>query len=306
MVEYKPFKSIDEQLSLLSDRGLIIDDPTYAKHILTHYNYYRLSGYTLTLRKKDKFYPGITFNDIMQIYNFDYDFKYMLLSMLEHIEISLRTHIAYVLGQQDKNINHGTVSYLNKANYASAVHFEQMQPEFRSARADNRNEAFIKHHNTKYNGVLPVWVFVETLSFGTLSRLFASLDVAIKKEICDEYYKGIRYTYIENWLQALVVLRNLCAHHSRVYNRGLSSVPKFSSHDLERLKSFGYQANEIGKKVFFALLIMDRIFDDNNITKKIINNMDKLTQTYPFVNLKHYGFKSNWKYILADLNKDYK
>jgi abortive infection bacteriophage resistance protein len=60
MMENKPFKSINEQIDLLKERGLIIEDIPYAYRILSHVNYYRLSGYTLTLRRNDEFHKNIT------------------------------------------------------------------------------------------------------------------------------------------------------------------------------------------------------------------------------------------------------
>ena len=85
----KPFKTFDEQLEILQERGLNIEDIDLATTILQHLNYYRLSGYTLTLRKNDKFYKGTKLSDIIQIYNFDKELKYILLTHLEDIEISL-------------------------------------------------------------------------------------------------------------------------------------------------------------------------------------------------------------------------
>lgn len=73
------------------------------------------------------------------------------------------------------------------------------------ARSDNKHEAFVKHHNTKYSGVLPVWAMVETLSFGAVSRLFASLSIPLQKQICEEYYPGPRYISIVNWFEGYEV-----------------------------------------------------------------------------------------------------
>ena len=54
-MKHKPYLTIDEQIKLLSsDRDLIIDDINKAKEALLNLNYYRLSGYFLTLRKNNK------------------------------------------------------------------------------------------------------------------------------------------------------------------------------------------------------------------------------------------------------------
>ena len=67
----KPFKSYDEQIALLRQRGLIIANEDTARVILKRMNYYRLSAYSLTLRKNDTFYPHVSIEDIVELYDFD-------------------------------------------------------------------------------------------------------------------------------------------------------------------------------------------------------------------------------------------
>ena len=301
----KPFKTIEEQISILEERGLIIEDKAYASKCLENLNYYRISGYTLTLRKNDKFYNGITFENAMQIYNFDKELKLLVLKYLEDIEIALRTHIGYVLGSQDTS-DDATLSYLNADNFVSPVHHEDVMKELQGAIGDNKNEAFIKHHQTKYNGKLPVWAIVETLSFGALSRLFAALNQSIKNEICEKYYYGIRPQIIENIMEGLVVLRNICAHHSRLYNRGIPNTPRISKEDINYYISQGYQSNEIGKKLFFRLVMIDRLTDNKSFVDNLASDIEKLYEKYPFVKMSHYGIKSNWQNIMNEINKNFK
>lgn len=296
----KPFKTIHSQLDILKERGLVVRNKNEAEFILTQLNYYRLSGYTLTLRKNDTFYTGITFDDVLQIYNFDKELKAFLLLLLEDIEIALRTHIGYVIGQIDP------LGYLNPENFASDIHFSDFSREISPALEDNRNEAFIKHHQSKYGNMLPSWVLVETLSFGTLSRLFSSLHINLQKTICADYYKDIRYSYIVNWLEALVVTRNLCAHHSRLYNRGLPKAFNFTPKDFNFLLDQGYDRNRVGKKIFFALLIIARLSPrPKNTAATIIDTFHSLQSKYPFVDVKHYGFRKHWEEILLKFNSDY-
>ena len=87
--DIKPFKTIEEQIAILEDRGLIIEDEDYAKKSLSNLNYYRLSAYTLTLRKDDCFYDNVRFSDVMQIYNFDMELRAALMYLLESIEVSI-------------------------------------------------------------------------------------------------------------------------------------------------------------------------------------------------------------------------
>lgn len=93
--DIKPFKTIEEQIAILRERGLLIDDEEKAKLFLTNLNYYRLSAYTLTLRKENMFYDNVHFSDVMQIYNFDMELRAALMYLLESIEVSMRTHMVH-------------------------------------------------------------------------------------------------------------------------------------------------------------------------------------------------------------------
>ncbi len=305
-MQHKPFRTFDEQLNILeAERGLIINDHDYAKSCLTELNYYRLSGYSLTMRKNDKFYKDLSFEDMMQIYNFDKELKLYILNYLEDIEISLRTHVAYELGKQDTDPN-STVSYLKSENYASNAHFVNFTSLIADEISNSKKEAFVKHHKRKYKGVLPVWALVETLSFGKISMLYSSLGSELKKQICADYYSPDHYIPLDNLFEGLVVLRNLCAHHARLYNRGITVKPNFSKGEMDYLCEQGYERGQIGSKLFFRLLIIIRLSPDKNITETIISDINQLHSKYPFVDLKHYGFMKNWEEILRTLDSTYK
>lgn len=304
-MNHKPFKTINEQIELLEkEKKLLIDNEDYAKYCLLNLNYYRLSGYSLTMRKGDSFYKGSKFSDIMQIYNFDKELRLFILKYLEDIEISLRTHIAYELGKQDIDPD-GQISYLNEDNFISKKHYEEFMSDMPSEISKSNQEAFVKHHRRKYKGLLPAWVMVETLSFGKASTLFSSLNTAIKKQICETYYHGIRYTAVENLLEGLVVLRNLCAHHARIYNRGITIKPDFAKWEIDYLSDQGYDRGQIGSKLFFRLLVIVRLSPDKSIVNIIISDIRTLQSKYPYVDLKHYGFRKNWEEILRSMNEKY-
>ncbi|NFN93229.1 hypothetical protein FDB28_03815 [Clostridium botulinum] len=71
----KPFKNIEEQIEILKERGMVIKDKDYASRVLLHVNYYRLIGYTLTLRRYNIFYNNVKLEQVMEIYNFDTELR---------------------------------------------------------------------------------------------------------------------------------------------------------------------------------------------------------------------------------------
>lgn len=293
-MENKPFKSIREQIDILKERGLIIDNDSYAHKVLSHVNYYRLSGYTLTLRKNDKFYKNITMEQVMQIYNFDTELRAALLYLLEYIEVSFRTHLGYFHSK-----DYGALGYINKDTFENELHYERFSQEiFKLIKENEKNEVFIKHHNEKYDGQFPFWVIVELMSFGCLSRGFKNLHEEVKTSICKEYYLPVPYKYVENWLQGLVVLRNICAHRGRLYNRYITFAPKLSAKDKKLFKNNNLNLNKETKQIFTYVYIMNKLIDDDLIMDNFIDRFKKLIIKYPFVKLTHYGFHDNWEKIL--------
>lgn len=91
----KDFKTVDEQLDILRSRGLIITDFDIARDFLLRNNYYRISGYSLTLRKNDIFYNSVSFQNIMDIYNFDYELRHIILQYVEIIEVQMKSLFSY-------------------------------------------------------------------------------------------------------------------------------------------------------------------------------------------------------------------
>lgn len=293
----KPYLPVDEQIKLLQSRGLIINNYDQAYRVLENNNYYRLSGYSLPLREHDKFYPNVSFSDLMDLYLFDADMQAVSMNHLAPIEIALRTHIAYVLGE----IN--PYAHLDKTCFENDIYYEEFLQDLKAAVSESNNEAFIKHHNTKYSGRLPIWVVVEILSFGELSKLFEHLNYDLQKKICDNYYDGIPPKYICNWFHSLVVVRNLCAHRMRLGNRGIPTVPAFETKEFDYYVANGYEKNEVGKRLFFSFVIMQRVTPNINFINDIKSDIKHLCDKYPFVNLKHYGFKNNWERIFDSVCK---
>ncbi|MFZ3578058.1 Abi family protein [Virgibacillus sp. DJP39] len=292
-MESKPFKSVNEQIDILIDRGLTVDDRSYAYSVLSHVNYYRLSGYTLTLRKNDEFYKNVTLEQVMQIYNFDAELRSLLLYFLENIEVSFRAHLGYFHSEK-----YGPLGYMDKDNFVDARHYDIFYQEIKRIKDDERNEVFIKHHNENYNKQFPFWVVVELMSFGCLSRGFKNLHEDIKVHICKEHYSPIPYYYIENWLQGFVILRNICAHRGRLYNRYITYVPKLSPKDKKLFKRYNLDLNKETKQIFTYIYVMNKLIGDEVIMDSFIYKFKELIVKYPFVKLSHYGFPDDWEKLL--------
>ncbi len=234
----KPHRTIDEQLQILEDRGLAFDDKDLCKQVLTNVGYYRLSAYTYPLRKKkrredrttscnyryDDFSPGHTLDEAIQLYFFDETLRALLFKAIQRVEISLRTNIAYYSGKVDKFI-HLDRSLLDPKACSKPARknrdaYQEWSKNYNKQLKRSKNEDFIRHHQELYGygANLPIWIAVEILDFGLSTRLFEFLPTALQSQISLKF-GFTEGTLLESWLRNLNYMRNLSAHHSRLWNR---------------------------------------------------------------------------------------
>jgi len=172
MAKTKPFLSIEEQIELLRSRKFIITADEYdkAKEFLLNNNYYRISGYTLTLRHDDIFSEGASLDRLIQIYEADRRMRHTMLSIIEVIEVRLKSMLAYFhcekygpTGYLD--INNFYCVHKNKINIKVVDNYLYITRKAASQKnAMTDSEPFIKHHKEKKNDILPFWVYVEILT----------------------------------------------------------------------------------------------------------------------------------------------
>lgn len=279
-------KSFDEQIDILKSRGVIITDNDKAKFILSNFNYYRFSAYLLHAKKSNNTYiEDINFDDIYNLYLFDKKLRNILISLLESIEISFRTYIAYTLG-----MNHGSDGYMNPNNFKNQEFFNKFLDTLNTEKNNNKNKSFIKHHYDKYNGKLPIWVAVEIISFGSLSKLYANMlpeDTRfIKNNLCN-----VNPKLIKTWLHSLSHLRNICAHYGRIYNATLPPITIKNSDKIYNLST---------NKVFSYILAIKHLISDENAWNESLIQLQSLFNNYNnYINLDLLGFPSNWINMLS-------
>lgn len=156
----KPFKTYDEQISLLKSRGLIISDDDKAREILKRMNYYRLSAYSLTLRKDDVFYPGVSIEDIVALYDFDAKLRSIIFEYSSKVETTLRAYIAYYHAQK-----YGPLGYLNNQNFDNELNHSKFLSELFN-NIHRSSDVFVIHHRENKEAIYPIWVAIEETTFG--------------------------------------------------------------------------------------------------------------------------------------------
>lgn len=231
----KPPLSFIEQLIKLEKRGLVISNREQALISLSSISYYRLSAYWSPFKKRndsgafsDQFQEKTTFDNIIELYEFDRKLRLLIMDALERIEISIRTSITYHLAHQ-----YGAFALSSSKNFHEkfdhAAWIEKTRKEVTHSR-----EPFIEHFQEKYEGfpTLPVWMATEIISFGALSLLFKGLKNDDKRTIAQTVY-NLHPKTLANWLHFLTYIRNICAHHSRLWNKELAIKPKIEGLDTK-------------------------------------------------------------------------
>ena len=137
----KGFKTLDEQIEILQSRGLRIDDEEKAKQFLLRNNYYRISGYSLTLRKNDTFSKSASFQNIVDIYSFDHELRHIILQYLEIIEVQMKSVYAHEFTRV-----HGATAYLNDSFFTNKTKHKEIIDKSNQQKMQRLpHEAYLKH-----------------------------------------------------------------------------------------------------------------------------------------------------------------
>lgn len=281
----KPAKTYEEQIQLLKSRGLVVESEDFASEVLSKINYYRLSAYTLTLKKDDRFYEGVTFEQLYSLYEFDRKLRLHLLSILEQIEINFRTTIAYHLSHK-----YGSTPHHDPLNFEDEFFYKEMIRQLNDE-LDRSKEPFIAHHKEKYNNIFPIWVLIEVASFTLLSKIYSNLKNEDQAVIAEIFLNKL--PYIRNWLHGLSVFRNVCAHFGRLYGRMDLFDFKISQKDKESIDS--------NKTIFCAIFVMNKLLNSPAIFNPFINDLVRLLDEHKNVELSQIGFPENWIEILQSV-----
>lgn len=284
--------SIEQQLQFLAKQGLIIEDYEKASQVLSVISYYRFSGYLLPFKTPHNhdsvrsFKGEVTFDQVWQLYQFDRELRLLVIDAIEKIEVAFRTAITNVT-----SVAFSPFWYTDNSIYKNDLFFSVVAQNVEQIINDKR-ELFIKHYYDNYTEPLypPIWMIMETLSFGVCVKMFRGIkDLGIRQKICATFQQ--HPTIMESWLQTLTYIRNICAHHSRLWNRWLVYAPiipknEAKKEDLEkqsrRFIVVAYIIHQLLEKIAPQSLWKGRLF--------------ALLEDYEnFVKVQSMGFKIEWR-----------
>jgi len=296
----KPPLTFHEQLLQLKDRGLVIEKDSKCLFLLETISYYRLSGYwypMLQMPKADHvFKPGSSFNSSFNLYCFDRELRKLVTAELEKIEIAIRAKMIYVLSHE-----HGAFWFSDPSLFSDSVKFGSTLNRIKEEYVRSR-EDFIASFKAKYNDPLPPsWIILEVSSFGILSNLYQNLKPGRAKREISRHF-GLDDSTFESWIHTIVYIRNVCAHHSRLWNKALRIAPVIPNNPQKPWLSVWHTVNSntgaiknINNRTYYILSMIIYLSKVVNPKTKFKDKFIALLTKYPNVDTSAMGFTNNWK-----------
>ncbi len=301
MYQYpKQILTTEQQVQSYVDAGMEITSREDVGKALKSVGFYRLRGYSFHLydNSAKKYIPGTKFDDIFQLYQFDQELSALIFSMISKIEVALRVRLVEAL------LVHGDALILQDSSIFKEKKMYWQNMSTIASEIARSNDVFIKHNFDNHEGEVPVWAVVEVLSFGTLSKIIKNLKTGTGStySILTANYQYISkkgnfanpsqkmYT---SWVQAVSVLRNMCAHNSRIYNRTIHTTPEI----LDADKVTPAPAHN---GLYQILLAMKYLRSSDEEWMLFVDELDKLLQNNGSVlSLTAMNMPTDWKAHLS-------
>ena len=294
----KPALSIEQQVDQWQERGLAIPDRERAERYLNVISYYRLSAYTLPFQfpgtNNHKFKEGTEFNNILKLYIFDRQLRILVMDAIERIEVGLRSVL-----NNHMSIQHGSHWYLDKTHFKNKYIHNELLSELKKKIKKRQKEVFIKHYIETYSKPKfpPCWMVVEIISFGQLSMLYANLVKAKDRNKIANFF-NIHEKVFVSWVNSLNYLRNLCAHHSRLWNREMAITPKTPHKIPKPWISLPVQVDDPRikpeRRIYMMLVIIRFLLKRVNRSSSWHKRLFEIFEKYPDPSRPHMGMPEEW------------
>lgn len=288
----KPPISFSDQIAQLKARGLIFGNETEAELCLSNISYYRLRAYTYPFQ--DNTHPNhpfiipVTFEEIIDLYKFDRKLSQLIFSGLEKVEIALRTQIIYQWAMV-----YGSHWQLDPALYRDPMKFAN-QINSLQTEINRSHETFIEHYKNTYTtpSEPPSWMSLEVSSFGLLSQLFSNLKKGREKIAVANHFGLSDIGILENWMLCFSNIRNICAHHGRLWNRRLTAHIKFPTNPhFDFITNKQVYPYKLYASICCIQYMLNTIIPANGFKADLI----ALINTCPLAQEKEMGFPSKWQ-----------
>ena len=238
------------------------------------------------------FKPSSRFEDVVALYSFDSELRLLVFNAIERVEIALRTRMINHLSHEvDPWWLENFSIFKNSSAFA-----ENLQSIDRDLK--HSKEVFIDQHYQKYHADRrrpPAWKTLEVVSFGLLSKLYGNLGSKIgSKDTIAKELNTVNHKYLRTWLQALSQIRNICAHHGRLWNKNLPGRPKLLPRPPAPWLTMVPPVSE-HHQLYVHICFIKYLLDAISPGHKFLSKLKTLFGKYPTVDLKALGFSEIWE-----------
>lgn len=288
----KPPRKISDQILLLEERGMQFLNIENANHFLITISYYRLKGYWWEMQddcKNHHFYTGSLFEDVIDLYNFDRNLRLLVFNGIERIEIALRTKLIYHL-----SLSYGEEWYLNQSIFEDKFLHAGFLSKINKEMKDSREEFMKKHYENHPKDNPESWKALEVITLGALSKVYENLKNQLpeKSLIANEF--GLNSSKVfASWLRIITVIRNIIAHHGRLWNRTLITGYNWPKNLSEVLLDYIPDQNR-RKKIFPILSGVLYLNDKISPNHSLKTELSDLICRFPKTPLYKMGFPPHW------------
>ena len=94
-------------------------------------------------------------------------------------------------------------------------------------------------------------------------------------------------------MHSMTIIRNLCAHGSRLFNRLFEQKPSLNKKE-QTLLIVNSDGTKDNAHLYGFILVMRRLLTANEFAE-FKQRLMLLTEKYSFVSMKYYGFRDDWK-----------
>jgi len=192
------------------------------------------------------------------------------------------------------SIKYGPFCYINNKNFYNLdIEKHKIILERIEQTINNSYEKFIIIYRNKYldEKYLPFWMVAETVSMGQLSLIFRYLPNDIKVPISKRF--NLHSRVLTSWLHALTVIRNITAHHCRLWNIILPVKPAVPKQVFHPSFFSPYEISNTSYIIILAMMVhLMNVIDPNN---KLVLNFKRILRKYPGIPIEKMGFPNNWQ-----------
>lgn len=302
----KPPLSVEQLVDRLANRGLQIPDRDRTARYLRHIGYYRLSPYTIPFQEggaDHQMREGTSFDDVLDLYVFDRSLRLLVMDALERVEVAVRSALTDHMSTTYDNSHWFTDSarFRHLGNHADFLRIVRKTGEDRLRGTPDAGEdslvhrSALEHYLTTYGSpeLPPSWLMVETLTIGQLTSVYRNLSLrsdrtAIARSI------GLTAPILESWMQTYVRVRNVCAHHGRLWNVGLGVYPAIPTSAAISWLTPGVLPERSRKRLYPVLVSLQSVLDAISPRSSWARRLHELLTARPPMNLAGMGVPADW------------